>query len=115
MAAARVMASPSYLNQQQTNRMSSPTMSRRTNSQTPTAASVGRRVVHTSRSPSRQPGVSSYRRQILFLLNPETNPEFPFCEASYQAHSSIRWPPWPHRLDSGHPKVFVILISLVII
>lgn len=80
---------------------------RRTSFQTPQASNtVGRRVGPSSHSPNRSSGVTLYRRCLLFLLNAETNPEFPFCQAAYEAHSRIRWPPWPHRLDSGHPKVF---------
>jgi len=46
-----------------------------------------------------------FRRRLLFLLNQESAPDFPFCEAAYEARSRIRWPPWPHRLDPGYRKV----------
>ena len=114
MAAARVASSSktttSYFNQQQPPTrvtMGSPPPRRISNFQSPSATSsaVGRSV--SSRSPSRHSGVALYRRCLLFLLNAEVTPEFPFCEQVYQAHSRIRWPPWPHRLDPGHPKVFV--------
>ena len=48
---------------------------------------------------------SLFSRSILFLLNDEVAPEFPFREASYESRSRIRWPPWPVGLDAGHRKV----------
>lgn len=109
MASARV-ASPksSYLNSPSKNRVTSSPTSRRTATPTPSAATspatAGRRVNSSARSPVRQSNALIYRRCLLFLLNAETSPTFPFCEETYQARSRIRWPPWPHRLDSGHAK-----------
>jgi hypothetical protein len=79
---------------------------------TTTTSPIGRRADHSARSPSRQSGPVLYRRRLLFLLNAETTPEFPFCEEAYQARSRIHWPPWPHRLDSGHPKVYLIMYTV---
>lgn len=109
MASASVATTKSsYLNQKanRVTSMASPPP-RRISSQSPSAnlPDVGSRVGFSSRSPSRQSGVSMYRRCLLFLLNPETNPQFPFCETAYESRSRVRWPPWPHRLDSGHSKV----------
>ena len=59
---------------------------------------------HATRSSSMAP-TGLFRRRLLFLLNQESAPDFPFCEAAYEARSRIRWPPWPHRLDPGHRKV----------
>lgn len=59
---------------------------------------------HATRSSSMAP-IGLFRRRLLFLLNQESAPDFPFCEAAYEARSRIRWPPWPHRLDPGHRKV----------
>lgn len=53
------------------------------------------------RRSSSTPAVTSFCRRIVFPSLAEPAPEFPFCEAAYLAHSEIRWPPWPHRLDSG--------------
>ena len=46
-----------------------------------------------------------FRRKIIFLLNQDTGPVFPFNERAQNARSHLRWPPWPHRLDNGHRKV----------
>ncbi len=53
------------------------------------------------RRSSSTPAVTSFCRRLVFPSLAEPAPEFPFCEAAYLAHSEIRWPPWPHRLDSG--------------
>ena len=42
-----------------------------------------------------------FQRRILFLLDPDTDPVFPFCQAAQNARCRYRWPPWPHRLDAG--------------
>ena len=45
-------------------------------------------------------------REIQFLLRDEL-PVFPFCQAAADARCRYRWPPWPHRLDRGHPRTAI--------
>jgi hypothetical protein len=70
-------------------------------SQTSVSATSNQRVGRHSLSSA--PTV--FRRKIIFLLNQDTGPVFPFNERAQNARSHLRWPPWPHRLDNGHRKV----------
>ena len=70
-------------------------------SQTSVSATSNQRVGRHSLSSA--PTV--FRRKIIFLLNQDTGPVFPFNERAQNGRSHLRWPPWPHRLDNGHRKV----------
>lgn len=90
MAAASIATPASYASQR-----SAMNVTRRT-SQTVTATSAGRRSSSTPSGPT-----TAFCRTLFFPTLAETAPQFPFCEAAYLAHAQIRWPPWPHRLDTG--------------
>lgn len=102
MASARVASPPksSYLGSRV-----SPTRTSRVTSSTG-RSEAGR--YEQSLSSSSTTGLFS--RSLFFLLDSESSPGFPFCEEAYRARSRIRWPPWPHRLDEGRPKVSSIIV-----